>query len=64
MRVWTAWALTGIAITLAIVVATCLLGLARISPRIGRWMARSALAVVALRFSFQMIAGILMPQRD
>ncbi len=64
MRSWTAWALTGVAISLAILVATCLIGLARLSPWLGRRMARSALAVAALRFACQITAGLLLPRRD
>ncbi|MBA3482581.1 MAG: hypothetical protein H0T51_12270 [Pirellulales bacterium] len=64
MRSWTAWALMGVAISLAILIATCVLGVARLSPWLGRRMARSALAVAALRFSCQIAAGLLLPPRD
>jgi hypothetical protein len=64
MRSWTAWALMGVAISLAILVATCLIGIARLSPWLGRRIARSALAVAALRFTCQIAAGLLLPRRE
>lgn len=64
MRGWTAWALTGIALSLVFLIATCLIGVARISPWLGRWMARSGLAVAALRFACQVAASVLLPRRD
>ena len=64
MRSWTAWALMGVALTLAIIVANCLIGVARLSPWLGRRIARSALAVAAFRFSCQIAAGLLLPRRD
>jgi hypothetical protein len=64
MRGWTAWALTGIALSLAILIAACLIGIARVSPWAGRWMARSGLAVAALRFVCQVAASVLLPRRD
>jgi hypothetical protein len=54
----------GVALTLAIIVANCLIGVARLSPWLGRRMARSALAVAAFRFSCQIAAGLLLPRRE
>jgi hypothetical protein len=64
MRDWTAWALTGVVLSLAILTATCLIGVARVSPRLGRLMARSGLAVAALRFAWQVAASFFLPRRD
>jgi hypothetical protein len=54
----------GVAISLAIILANCLIGVARISPWLGRRIARSALAVATLRFGCQLAAGMLLPRRD
>jgi hypothetical protein len=64
MRSWTAWALMGVAISLAIILANCLIGVARLSPWLGRRIARSALAAAALRIGCQIAAGMLLPRRD
>jgi hypothetical protein len=64
MRSWTAWALMGVAISVAIVVATFLIGVARISPWLGRRIARSGLAVAGLRMAYQIAAGLLLARHD
>jgi len=64
MRGWVTWILVGIGLALAMLLATCLLGLARLSPALGRRMARSALAVVLLRRLLAIAAGLAYASRD
>jgi hypothetical protein len=64
MRAWALWVLTGIGLALGILLGTCIIGLARLSPTFGRRLAGSAFAVAALAAFLDIAITISQPRGD
>ena len=64
MRSRGAWLLSGIGLVLAIMAGRLVLGLARLSPRLARRLAGSALAVVALSAALGFLWSQAAPQDE